>query len=1044
MKRTTRALALLITVIMLFSAMPVFSFAQNTTFIVTLDEGVSPTGVISVLEKYTDCEAGYIYSEIFNGFSLTAREDALDLIASVPGVVSVREAERFTAKGMALDEEDEIDQATAEIAKVMGDLRASEDYRGEGMVAAVIDTGFNMDSEYFKLTDKESARLDKSAVEKAVKKSGTYLNEKLPFVYDYTDRDTNVTDIIMHGTGVAGILAANGVGCDIEYYGVAPEAQLVIMKVFDDDTSDSSEEIILAALEDALKLGADVINLSIGMRAGNDNGTPLCDGIEAVLDRIYQSGTLVVCSAGNEGEMGELSLYDTYFGIDTSYTAYPDIGTLSTPATVPSTLAAASIQSGIYPEVFFRLSDGTRIRYTDSAYSFSGKYFGVELDGKTLEYVCVDGLGAKEDYEGIDAKGKVALIKRGVISFAEKLTNAAENGAVAAIVYNNAYEEGYKVNMDMTGVEIPAVFIGLDDGLAMVEAKDKKITVNAFDYGVFDDGESGGISSFSSVGTTPELGLKPEISASGESIMVIDSDGEFSYQSGTSMSAPRVAGLALLTMQMLRETREGADHGKKLDSDAAYVKNLLMNSAKPMTDENGVEYSPRRQGAGVASLDRALDATIMMTGEDGYAKAELGDDLKNTLNIRLNLKNITDKKQTYKLSTSALIDGYVSYYVSEDGTITIEETQNAEQTPYFFTGSSIALEKAKISISSSKAEMNLNSDKFKEGAELTLNAGEEKQIFVKVTLSSSEMKKHEAAFENGYFVEGFIYAQTDDGAASSIPYMGFCGDWESLPIFDYLMSDESGYTLYEENLLYTDIDPNYFGTDHFLLGMNINATLEDEMISIYPERLAFSPNNDGNGDNLYMVFTLLRNAKDLTYYVKDSEGNIIYRGDSYDFVSKSCPAEQVIEAYNLPLWDGSDGKNTSFVYPDGEYTAVLEATPYAGKEKQTVTVDFNIDTKPARLESAELIQEDGKDILRVTVSDDGYLMYAFLYSKKYDFVTGEYGEINSTEDAERGGSYTADFDITGCEERYIYIDACDYAYNKTVLRVDLKKLGYGK
>ena len=47
------------------------------------------------------------------------------------------------------------------------------------------------------------------------------------------------------------------------------------------------------------------------------------------------------------------------------------------------------------------------------------------------------GLGSDEDFEGVDVEGKIALMGRGEISFEEKETNAAESGAIGAVVYNN-------------------------------------------------------------------------------------------------------------------------------------------------------------------------------------------------------------------------------------------------------------------------------------------------------------------------------------------------------------------------------------------------------------------------------------------------------------------------------------------------------------------------------------------------------------------------------------------------------------------------------
>ena len=58
-----------------------------------------------------------------------------------------------------------------------------------------------------------------------------YVNKKVPYAYDYADKDPDVLPIDSeHGTHVAGIIA----GKDDRITGVAPNAQLAIMKVFSD------------------------------------------------------------------------------------------------------------------------------------------------------------------------------------------------------------------------------------------------------------------------------------------------------------------------------------------------------------------------------------------------------------------------------------------------------------------------------------------------------------------------------------------------------------------------------------------------------------------------------------------------------------------------------------------------------------------------------------------------------------------------------------------------------------------------------------------
>ena len=63
-------------------------------------------------------------------------------------------------------------------------------------------------------------------------------------------------------------------------------------------------------------------------------------------------------------------------------------------------------------------------------------------------------------------------------------------------------------------------------------------------------------------------------------------------------------------------------------------------------------------------------------------------------------------------------------------------------------------------------------------------------IKVEVTLDTSKIQENKEIFTNGFFVEGFLSlrpSSTDNGNSVpqiNIPYSGFCGDWESAPVFD--------------------------------------------------------------------------------------------------------------------------------------------------------------------------------------------------------------------------------------------------------------------
>ena len=136
-----------------------------------------------------------------------------------------------------------------------------------------------------------------------------YLNSKIPFAYNYADNNLKVqnNEAGIHGSHVAGIAAANTYiprddtfvkAADVNaVVGTAPDAQILNLKVF--GNSMCTDAVIATAIEDAIVLGADVLNLSLGTAK---LGFACVDSVYGnVLDELTENGIIVIGAIGNDG-----------------------------------------------------------------------------------------------------------------------------------------------------------------------------------------------------------------------------------------------------------------------------------------------------------------------------------------------------------------------------------------------------------------------------------------------------------------------------------------------------------------------------------------------------------------------------------------------------------------------------------------------------------------------------------------------------------------------------------------------------------------------
>lgn len=413
--------------------------------------------------------------------------------------------------------------------------------------------------------------------------SDLYYSAKIPFQFDYGDRDKDGMpgDKGSHGTHVASTAAGN-TGVNEAAMGVAPQAQIINMNVFK-STGGASYADILAALEDCILLGVDVANLSLGSDCGYidyDSEDAFTKSLLDVFERTGESGVSLAVAAGNAYN----AAYGDAFG-GKALASNPDYGLVSEPSTYGESLSVAAVSNGMVKGPYVTVG-GKNLAYQDSATiseDENAKPFRSLSARGSIEYVVVPNYGAEEDYAGLDLTGKIALVQRGGGMYYEQKERAAANaGAIGMLVYNNVPGMLY---MSITDWKIPCAFISQAAGEYMKQQQTKTLSVAAADALV--ESPTYGMADFSSWGATPELTLKPEITAPGAGIYAAVPGG-YESMDGTSMASPHAAGGMVIVQQALKardNSMTGAQRKHMTDT-------LLMSIAHVIYDDNGVPYSP--------------------------------------------------------------------------------------------------------------------------------------------------------------------------------------------------------------------------------------------------------------------------------------------------------------------------------------------------------------------------------------------------------------------------------------------------------------------
>ena len=401
-----------------------------------------------------------------NGFAADLTADEAATLAKSADVLYVERAVERHAFGLNADKTTDADKVNplSQVVPFGVDMvRAREVWpvtHGEGINVVVVDTG--IDFNHPELSPVYMGGLN------------TYNTANPPM----DDND--------HGTHVSGTIAAadNNVGV----VGVAPRVKLWAVKVLDSSGSGSSDHIIQAidwVIQKKNTLGGNwIMNFSLGSSTAS--------GLERIaFGRATDAGILVCAASGNEST----AAVPAPVGYPASYPNVMAIGAVDSTKTIAAfsnqgpQLAVVGPGVGVLSTV--PVGAGSSVSVTSGNTVLSAASLTGSARGTITGHYVFCGYGTPSEFPA-SVNGKIALIQRGNgVFFYDKVKNAKEAGATAAVVFNNGGDFSAGFTLKSTDqawtqtYDFPvAVMIDTADGAALRANPNQTITVTykADDY----------------------------------------------------------------------------------------------------------------------------------------------------------------------------------------------------------------------------------------------------------------------------------------------------------------------------------------------------------------------------------------------------------------------------------------------------------------------------------------------------------------------------------------------------------------------------------
>lgn len=641
---------------------------QQTQFLTRLEQTLGR----SVKVQHT-------YRYAYNGLALTLTPEEAAKIAQLPGVLRV--VRNYTRTIQTDTSPQYLDAVGIWDGSNTGGLPGT---MGEGIIVGIIDTGINMDHPSFADVGDDGYNHTNPLG------AGTYTgwcnpshpnydpslvcNDKLIGVYSYPSSGGNPEDDNSHGSHTASTTAGNVIfsptlAAGVEFVrmsGMAPHANIIAYDVC--TGSGCQGDSILAAIEDAVADGVDVINYSIGGGPYDPWSDP--DSLAYLAAR--DAGVFVATSAGNEG---------------------PGAGTVGSPGNSPwmTTVANGTHDRGFGPNGVVDMAGGTPPADMPGT-GVSGEYRArIVYAADYGNALC--GLGPQDNptnpFSPGTWHGEIVVCDRGIYYLVDKAAHVRAAGAGGVIIANTAAtgSQTYATDLGMPGTHVTydnaellrAWLVDSDVNVYTATLTASPIIHNAAWGDVMNDSSSRGPNVNANV-------LKPDIMAPGTNILAAyagDADA-FGLMSGTSMASPHVAGAAALIR---------AVHPDWTPAEVQSALMLTSWTSNLLKEDEATPADPFDVGAGRLDLTGAALAGLVLDETTTHyedADPAVGGD-PTTLNLaslanasclqqcswERTFRNTTGEVITWTVSFTgdiALAANPASFTVAADGTQLVEFT----------------------------------------------------------------------------------------------------------------------------------------------------------------------------------------------------------------------------------------------------------------------------------------------------------------------------------------------------------------------------------